>query len=109
MKTTPVRAGQLLFSTAQNQKLCLIMLPPGAALTFAPVSCLALQSLSHLMKAALHDAIKEQGSSQKWFKHEGGTLRVQWADPGQTRKATHNTARTGGVIPALNTLATNHS
>lgn len=24
------------------------------------------------MKAALRDAIKEQGSFQKWFKHEGG-------------------------------------
>lgn len=24
------------------------------------------------MKAAVHDAIKEQGSFQKWLKHEGG-------------------------------------
>lgn len=42
------------------------------------------------MKAALHDAIKEQGSSPKRFKHEGGTLCVQWADLGQTGKTTDN-------------------
>lgn len=97
------------FPTANNQKLCLITPPPAAALTFAPLSCLALQSLSHLMKAALHDAIKEQGSSQKRFKHEGGTLRVQWADLGQTGKTTHNSdgwsshpSAAHAAIPAAN-------
>lgn len=40
----------------------LITPPIAMALTFAPVPCLALQSMRHLMKAALHDAIKEQGS-----------------------------------------------
>lgn len=55
-------AGQLLFSTPNIQEPCLIIPPIAMASEFAPVPCLALQSLRHLMKAALHDAIKEQGS-----------------------------------------------
>lgn len=60
-----------MFSIANNQKLSNYN-PACLGLSIHPVSCLALQYLSHLMKAALHDAIKEQGSFQKWFKHEGG-------------------------------------
>lgn len=62
VKQFSIGAGQLLFSTPNIQELYLIIPPIAMALTFAPVPCLALQSLRHLMKAALHDAIKEQGS-----------------------------------------------
>lgn len=62
VKQFSIGASQLLLSTPNNQELYLIIPPIAMALTFAPVRCLALQSLSHLMKAALHDAIKEQGS-----------------------------------------------
>lgn len=62
VKQFSIGAGQLLFSTPNIQELYLIIPPIAMALTLAPVPCLALQSLRHLMKAALHDAIKEQGS-----------------------------------------------
>lgn len=62
VKQSSIGAGQLLFSTLNNQERYLIIPPIAMALKFPPVPCLALQSLSHLMKAALHDAIKEQGS-----------------------------------------------
>lgn len=70
VKQFSIGAGQLLFSTPNIQELYLIIPPIAMALTFAPVPCLALQSLRHLMKAMLHDAIKEQGSFQKQFKQE---------------------------------------
>lgn len=52
----------VFYSTPNIQNLYLIIPSIAVALTFAPVPCLALQSMRHLMKAALHDAIKEQGS-----------------------------------------------
>lgn len=53
----------IVFYVSRNiQKLYLIIPSIAMALTFAPIPCLALQSMRHLMKAALHDAIKEQGS-----------------------------------------------